>query len=152
MFSSLYTHLAWADDALFNAITAHEGAFDAEMRQWLHHIVVVQRFFLSAIQGRPFDMEREKLVPETAGDMQRLFQEAHADNAAYISRLDEKELSRSLVHPMLKEFQPPVRDVLMQVVMHSEHHRAQCAMRLRAMGGKPPLSDYIAWVRDTGKR
>jgi uncharacterized damage-inducible protein DinB len=41
-----------------------------------------------------------------------------------------------------------VRDALMQVAMHSEHHRAQIAMRLRALGGAPPVTDYIIWVRD----
>jgi uncharacterized damage-inducible protein DinB len=32
--------------------------------------------------------------------------------------------------------------------MHSEHHRAQVATRLRALGGNPPMTDYILWVRD----
>ena len=40
----------------------------------------------------------------------------------------------------------------MQVVMHSEHHRAQVAMRLRALGGAPPVTDYIIWVRDVKGR
>jgi uncharacterized damage-inducible protein DinB len=35
----------------------------------------------------------------------------------------------------------------MQVILHSEHHRGQVAMRLRALGAKPPVLDYIVWVR-----
>jgi len=33
----------------------------------------------------------------------------------------------------------------MQVVMHSEHHRAQVAMRFAGACGAPPVTDYIAW-------
>src|SRR5690242_11608174 len=94
LFASLFAHMAWADDALLQAVAAVDGAFDAEMRQALHHIVVVQRFFLSAIQGQPFDAERERIVPEDMPAMQRLFQEAHASGAAYTVRLEEAELAR----------------------------------------------------------
>jgi uncharacterized damage-inducible protein DinB len=33
-----------------------------------------------------------------------------------------------------------------QVVMHSQGHRAQNALRLRALGGAAPLTDYILWI------
>ena len=29
--------------------------------------------------------------------------------------------------------------------MHSQHHRAQNATRLRELGGKPPTTDLIVW-------
>jgi uncharacterized damage-inducible protein DinB len=149
----LFAHSAWADTAILRAIAAHEGAFaDDELRKWLHHIVTVQRFFLSLFQQRPFDREREGQVPDAMDEMERRFQEAHADCAAYTARLDEAEFARKIEFPVpaFKDFHPPVRDALMQVVMHSEHHRAQVAMRLRALGGKPPVTDYIyiIWVRD----
>ena len=149
IFQSLFAHQAWADAAMLKAVSSHEGAFaDEELRKWLHHIVVVQRFFLSLFQGRAFDWEGEKQVPDSMQAMERLFQEAHADGAAYTARLDEAALARTIEFPIMKEFHPPVRDALMQVAMHSEHHRAQVATRLRALGAKPPLTDYIVWVRD----
>jgi len=149
MFQSLFAHQTWADVTMLKAVAGQEGAFaDEEVRKWLHHIVTVQRFFLSLFQGRAFDWEREKQVPDTPGAMERLFEEAHADGAAYTARLDAAELARTIEFPIMKEFHPPVRDALMQVVMHSEHHRAQVAMRLRALGGKPPMTDYILWIRD----
>jgi uncharacterized damage-inducible protein DinB len=149
MIQSLFKHQAWADAAMLKAVAGQEGAFaDEEVRKWLHHIVTVQRFFLSLVQGRAFDWEREKQLPETMDAMERLFEEAHADGAAYTARLDEAELARAIEFPLMKEFHPPVRDDLMQVVMHSEHHRAQVAMRLRALGGKPQNTDYILWIRD----
>jgi uncharacterized damage-inducible protein DinB len=39
-----------------------------------------------------------------------------------------------------------VGETAFQVVSHSTHHRAQANTRLRAVGGDPPLVDYIAWI------
>ena len=152
---ALFAHMAWADATILKAVGAHDGAFsDDELRKWLHHIVTVQSFFLSLFQQRTFDMERWKQAPGTTGDMERLFEEAHANSAAYTARLDEAELARTVEFPVpaFKDFHPPVRDALMQVIMHSEHHRAQVAMRLRALGATPPMTDYILWVRDVKGR
>jgi len=151
MIQSLFAHMAWADAAILKAVAAQDGAFDdEELRKWLHHIVFVQRFFLSLSQQRPFDAERERQVPGGMDELERRFQEAHADGAAYTARLDDAELARTLDLPVpaWKHFHPTVRDGLMQVAMHSEHHRPQVAMRLRTLGGKPPITDYIIWVRD----
>jgi uncharacterized damage-inducible protein DinB len=155
LIQSLFAHMAWADAAILKAIAAHDGAFgDDQLRKWLHHIVVVQQFFLCLFEQRPFDMERFKQDPGSLDEMDLRFQEAHADGTAYAARLDEAELARTIEFPVpaWKDFHPSVRDALMQVVMHSEHHRAQVAMRLRALGGAPPVTDYIIWVRDVKGR
>jgi len=138
LIQSLLAHMAWADAAILKAVAAHEGVFaDDELCQQL-----------------PFDMERAKQVPGALDEMERRFQEAHAEGAAYATRLDEAELARTIEFPVpaWKDFHPSVRDALMQVVMHSEHHRAQVAMRLRTLGGAPPVTDYIIWVRDVKGR
>jgi uncharacterized damage-inducible protein DinB len=152
---SLFAHMAWADTTLLKAVAAHDGAFsDDEVRKWLHHVVFVQRFFLSLCQQRAFDMERERQVPATLDELEQRFEEAHADGAAYTACPDEAELAHTITFPVpaFKDFHPSVRDALMQVAMHSEHHRAQVAMRLRALGGAPPMTDYILWVRDVKGR
>jgi len=151
MFQSLFAHMAWADTAILKAVAAQDGAFDEEdLRKWLNHIVFVQRFFLSLLQQRPFEAGSERQVPGGVDEMERRFQEAHVDGAAYTARLDEAELARTIEFPVpaWKHFQPAVRDGLMHVIMHSEHHRAQVAIRLRALGATPPMTDYIIWVRD----
>jgi len=148
MFQSLMAHMAWADNTILEAVAGQEGAYaDTQLRKVLHHTVTVQRFFLSLFQARDFDYEREKQFPESIEEMQRLFAEAHADAAGYAARLDDAELSRKVSFPRMPDLHASIRDALMQVAMHSEHHRAQCAMRLRELGGKAPVTDYIMWVR-----
>jgi len=148
MLECLFAHQAWADDQILKAVGEVDGAWaDEEIRKLLHHIVTVQRFFLSLCLGREFDMEREWKLPENTAEIASRFAEAHANGAAYTARLDDAELARTVWTPRFQEFHPSVRDVLMQAALHSEHHRAQCASRLRALGGKPPIIDYILWVR-----
>ena len=149
MLQSLYAHQVWADTTILKAVADQPEAYaDEKLRKLLHHIAVVQRFFLSLFLSREFDIKRESETPAGIGEMQQLFSEAHEQGSNYISRLDDAELGRQLEFPRFPDFHPAVRDALMQVIMHSEHHRAQCATRLRDLGGKPPVTDYIIWVRD----
>jgi len=40
-----------------------------------------------------------------------------------------------------------VREALMQVGLHGQWRRAQCASRLRVPGREPPSLDYILWIK-----
>jgi uncharacterized damage-inducible protein DinB len=51
----------------------------------------------------------------------------------------ERQFGRSLSAPTLAE-------TIVQVTTHSGYHRGQVNARLRAIGGEPPLVDYIAWL------
>jgi uncharacterized damage-inducible protein DinB len=49
-------------------------------------------------------------------------------------------------------FRPPakisVRQAFTQAAMHSHYHRGQNATRLRELGGVPPMTDYIVWLKN----
>ena len=112
------------------------------LRKWLHRIVVVQRFsclcsssVLSTVSGRGrFRAPRRRW---NGASTRRTRMAPHMPRAWTRRNLRARS---------------SFRDALMQVVMHSEHHRAQVAMRLRALGGTPPVTDYIVWVRDVRGR
>jgi uncharacterized damage-inducible protein DinB len=64
-------------------------------------------------------------------------------------------LARPLVMPWVAQYEQQlgrtfdvatVGETACQVVSHSTHHRAQVNGRLRAVGGDPPLVDFIAWI------
>jgi len=42
----------------------------------------------------------------------------------------------------------PVRQAILQICMHTQGHRTQCATRLRLLGGTPPGTDFVLWVKD----
>jgi uncharacterized damage-inducible protein DinB len=39
-----------------------------------------------------------------------------------------------------------VAEALVQVAMHSQHHRGQCMTRLKDFGGEPKNVDWIIWL------
>jgi uncharacterized damage-inducible protein DinB len=149
MIRALYHHMAWADMQMLAAIGAHPAAAeDEEMRRTLHHIVGVQRFFLSQLQNRGFDLETEKLVPSTHEAMERLFRETHAQELTYIDSVDAAALLPVMESGPFANIRPTAGEMMIQAVMHSQHHRGQCASRLRVLGGKAPTVDFILWLKD----
>ena len=62
--------------------------------------------------------------------------------------LDEAALARKVRVPWFPE--PPcvvsVTDALLQVCMHSQHHRGQNMTRLKALGAKALNVDYLIWL------
>jgi uncharacterized damage-inducible protein DinB len=148
MIRELFNHQAWADAAILTAVRSHSAAREDEaLRKTLHHIVVTQRAFLSLFLERPFDPKTEFRVPTTLKDIEALFREAHRDEIAYVGKLEEAGLSRVLELPWIGS-RASIGEALMQVVMHSQAHRGQCATRLRAIGGNPPITDFIIWIKD----
>ncbi len=149
LFQALLRHQAWADTTMLKAIGELPAAADDEsMRKTLHHILLVQRGFLALLSKRPFDRAKESQMPASFEDLVRLFDDTHQDELAFVDQLSEPALSEPFALPWLPHSNLPARDALMQIVMHTQHHRGQCAARLRALGGNPPIVDYILWAKE----
>lgn len=145
----LFHHQAYADAALINAIRAHDNASqDQELRLLLHHIHVSHRFWLHLCQEKPFSVESEKVAPDSIGAIAVRFQKTQEEEQAWLTGLREPDLIRTLESPHLPGRHITVSEALVQVCLHSQGHRSQCASRLRVLGGEPPLLDYIAWLKD----
>jgi uncharacterized damage-inducible protein DinB len=65
-----------------------------------------------------------------------------------MATLDSEELSRPVRIHWFPD--PPciitVSEALVQVAMHSQHHRGQCMTRLKDFGGEPVNVDWIIWL------
>lgn len=78
------------------------------------------------------------------------FQEMNKENYSETKDfLAQADLSDSVPYKNSKGlgFTNTVNDILMHVIIHSAHHRAQIASDWSAKGIKPPVSDYIFWRR-----
>jgi len=146
--ADLFAHQQWADSVNWRALAAHPGALDDEaIRKRLHHLHSIQRAFLEVWKGTP----RWPAPLESFASMEALRDEVRAYYRDLFEFLAEKAPSRLdevLRVPWFPEPQRPVRlfETMQQVVLHTEHHRAQNATRLRELGGAPPLTDYIVWI------
>jgi uncharacterized damage-inducible protein DinB len=136
MLHDLLSHKAFANAALLKAIQDHEAAAnDEELRQLFHHITIANRFWLSLI------LERE--IPDSPEAIE-------SNELAWIAQATDADLARTVETHHLPGRRFSIPEALMQVCLHSHGHRAQCAARLRQLGGTPPATDFILWLRDRG--
>lgn len=149
MLIDLVNHQAHADAAIFNAVRRHEvAAADAELRSLLHHILLAHRFWLHLILGIPFAVSEESKVPESLGEIAARYRETQAPEKEWLGTLEESDLSRVLESQYFPDRRIAVSEGVMQVCMHSQGHRSHAAARLRSLGGVPPPTDFIFWLKD----
>jgi uncharacterized damage-inducible protein DinB len=63
---------------------------------------------------------------------------ADARELAFVEQANEADLSQPFDMPNVPGAKLTNGEAHMQVVMHSQHHRGQCAARLRALGESRP--------------
>ena len=145
----LLDHQLWADAELWTAVSAHDAArTDKAIHDRYHHLHQVQRFFVWAVGDRAGQPSLTR--PEDFGSLDSLREyarECHAQLRRCVSSLTDGRLEELVVMPWFREkpLTITVTEALTQVAMHSHHHRAQNATRLRELGGEPPTTDLILW-------
>jgi uncharacterized damage-inducible protein DinB len=145
----LFRHQAHADASMLMAIKRHQVALiDQELRKLIHHILVSHRFWIHLSQGLPFNVEVESVVPATFDELAERFQTTQEQELAWLNQLQAVDLARVLESQYLPAGPVTVGEALTQVCLHSHGHRAQCAARLRMLGGEPPPADYILWAKN----
>jgi uncharacterized damage-inducible protein DinB len=149
MLMDLVNHQAHADAAIFKAVRGHEAAAaDPELRSLLHHILLAHRFWLHLILGLPFAVAEESKIPESLDEIAARYRETQAREKEWLATLQESDLSRMLESPYFPDRRVAVSQGVMQVCMHSQGHRSHAAARLRSLGGEPPPTDFIFWLKD----
>ena len=145
----LIHHKGYANASLLKAIRQHEAAAqDPELQKLLHHIILANRFWLWLTLGLPFVFEEESRTPESFEAIAAQYRENHAQEMEWLAQVQEPELARILETPFIPDFSCSVAQAMTQVCLHSHGHRAQCAIRLRLLGGTPPNMDFILWLKD----
>ena len=149
LLTDLVEHKMYANTMLLRVVREHSiAANDAELRTLLHHIIVSNRFWLFLLLDRPFVREKETICPDSLDVVDALYAEAHAREREWLERVDENELASMVTWPRQPEVRFTVAQVMSQVCLHSQGHRAQCATRWRALGGTPPTLDFIHWLAE----
>lgn len=140
-------HREWADATQLAALASHaRAAHDAAILQRGHHMIQVQRHFLSVVGG--YDGEHLPDVSALRGiaDLLPPAKSTHDWERAYVAKLDDAALEQIVDIPLPgARVRLSLAQVLAQSAMHSQHHRAQNATRLRELGGEPPTTDLIVW-------
>jgi uncharacterized damage-inducible protein DinB len=146
----LFEHQEWADAEHWRAFEAHPAALeDKAIRERLLHIHQVQHGFLwiCGVKAEGFAFRKLEDFAET-GDLKAYAREGNAALHKLLATLDEAALEEKIDVPWFRDLKISRRHALTQAAMHSHYHRGQNATRLRELGGAPPLTDFIVWLRD----
>ena len=143
----LLAHAEWANAVFFHAWNKSPARDHEEMRNRVGHIIGVQQGFLSVLRGeQPGGPPGGP--PPTFDALKTRAQTVHAGLRDFAAALDADSLARSVRIPWFPE--PPcnisVAEALVQVAMHTQHHRGQCMTRLKDFGGEPKNVDWIIWL------
>ena len=145
----LIRHKAHASASLLRAVSKCEAAaIDQQLLSLFHHIIVANRFWLLSALGEPFSVEDESRRPTTIGAVIEQYRRTHDRELAWVAGINEPQLFGTVKGPLVPGGERSIGEALLQVCLHSHGHRAQCATRLRMLGGTPPAMDFIVWVQD----
>ncbi len=146
----LFKYDLWANERVLRALEAlPPGQASSSIARLFSHIIAAQQVWLRRVQGADLfglkawpEMDPESwpglLQTTHAAWLDQL--KAHADGfEAVVSYQDTKG------HP----FETPLHEIITHVVIHGQHHRAQIATHLRALGLTPPPTDFIFFTRET---
>lgn len=137
------------------ALTAPLPAFFGSIQATLNHILMVDRFYLGALQGRP--LNRAALDEATfCPDLPTLVGwQAESDRAllAHVESLSPGGLVEIVAIDRGARIQHDRRDdVLSHLFQHQTHHRGQVHGLLSATPVKPPQLDEFIVGDDAGAR
>lgn len=149
MLNDMVQHKWYANARFLTAMREREdAASDKQLRELMHHVLVANRFWLRLSQDAPFDMQRERIVPESVPALVEQFRGTHSEETGWLAKITESDLEKQLRTPYMPGRTFSVEQGIVQICMHSHGHRAQGALRLRHFGLTPPTLDFVTWLKD----
>jgi uncharacterized damage-inducible protein DinB len=143
----LIAYAEWANAVFFHAWGKSPARDHEELRTRVGHIIGVQQAFLSMFRGEQ-PVEPPGGSPPTFPELKTRAEASHAGLRDFVATQDDVSLSLTLRIPWFPD--PPcvitIAEALVQVAMHTQHHRGQCLTRLKDFGGEPKNVDWIIWL------
>jgi uncharacterized damage-inducible protein DinB len=143
----LLAHAEWANAVFFHAWGKSPARDHEELRRRADHIVGVQQGFLSILRGGAAGGPPGG-PPPPFEDLKARAETSHAGLRDFAAGLGPEALAGTVRVPWFPD--PPcvitVAEGLVQVALHTQHHRGQCMTRLKDFGGEPKNVDWIIWL------
>jgi uncharacterized damage-inducible protein DinB len=144
--SKLLDHMEWADARTLDGLRAAPGS-DARALELYAHVLGAEHVWLARLRQQ---QAREAVWPQLSLERcASLAAENVAGFRALLASLGPDDLSREIPYrnSVGAAFSSAIEDILLHVMLHGTYHRGQVALAVRAAGGTPVATDYIAFVR-----
>ena len=147
-FLKLFRYNEWANQQVLDAVS-QANAQPRPMLNLLGHIASTQEIWLARILNT--DTQHQANWPEY--DLETIKQklpESSEEWAEFIETMNDEHLKEEHQYSNSKGklFKTTLEDVVLHVINHATHHRAQLVKMLRDQGEEPPVTDYIFYSRE----
>jgi uncharacterized damage-inducible protein DinB len=142
----LFEHLVWADARVLAALRERSGD-DPRALDLYAHVLGAEHVWAARLRGEAATVPVWPAL--TLEGCAELSTRTHAEYAAVLDALEPGALARLVAYTNSagQRFDSTVEDILLHVALHGSYHRGQVALLMRAGGGEPASTDYIAFVR-----
>jgi uncharacterized damage-inducible protein DinB len=133
----------WANARIYRAFSSLDPSKErSDIEKLFAHLLTTQRVWVHRIKGNPAPSEIWPVL--TMEEMESLLKESPQ---LLESLIDETGRIVTYQNSKGESFQNSVEDILMHLIIHGQHHRAQISSLLRASGVTPPVTDFIFFLR-----
>ena len=144
LLKDLARHQAWADAEHWKVLHANPKLLDdADIRKRLNHIAGASQMLQTLARGEVPDAAAMK-DRESIAEVEVAMKTAAEGLAKTLAAVDLEKMIQLPRGPK-GPFEAPAGVLLLQALMHGNHHRGQNASRMRELGVSPPMTDFIVW-------
>jgi uncharacterized damage-inducible protein DinB len=146
-FIRLFKYNDWANNLVLDTLSKNTFR-DPEIFKIFSHVINAQFIWMSRISGNK-SIHKPVWSLHTLEDLKKYSKEISARWLEYLSKLDEKELQRSISYSNSEgqAFSNTVSDMLPHIVNHASYHRGQVNKLIRREGFPVHNTDYITYRR-----
>jgi len=146
-FEKLFKYNHWANQRYLRALMYYKGE-NRKILQLYSHLVSAQKIWFNRIQDLPTSSPWVEYKPE---ELQSLTIESTDQWLKFISDYPTDIFEKKITYKNTKgqQFETKVDDVIIHVINHSTYHRSQIAILFRQENIDPPITDYIAYIRES---
>ena len=145
MLPTLFAHMAWADLRTLDSLRSMREP-PSQAVDLMAHMLGAQHVWIRRIHGIAPVYD---IWPTLTVDECETLARANHDALQSLAASDATALARRVHYTNTsgRTFDTALSDILLHLTHHSMYHRGQVALLVRASGGAPMATDFIAFAR-----
>jgi uncharacterized damage-inducible protein DinB len=139
----------WADSQFFSQwYQTNDAHNQEELRRRAGHIVMVQKLFLDLLENQEAVFPDKNAPLPEINYLRDRSKQIHERWKNALSSLPENRLQDLIKVPFFgnPDFAIRLEEAIIQVLLHTQHHRGQNMELLHRIGSKTPIVDWILWI------
>lgn len=114
----------------------------------MSHILSAEEVWLNRMQENILQIQVWQKIP--LNDLLPVLEKNNHSIKKFLVSIQDENLLKNITYLTSKgeQFTNTIQDIILHLSHHSAYHRGQIAQLIRSASEKPPVTDYIVWVRE----